>query len=120
MHPGIAACGRLWQQYGAEVTAAIIAASAVPLAVGWVPMNSLYGFRTPLSMSSPEAWYRANELMGFYMLVAQVAAIVSKRAVVQALLVRWPQVGRQWGIVWVCALTLLGVLGSVAHFYLLG
>ena len=110
----------LWERYRAEAVAAIIALTAVPLLFGWVPPNPYYGFRTPRSMSSPEAWYRANEIMACYLLASQALALRAKRYLTGALIARWGRDEATWATPWVCAAALLGVLGSVAHYYLLG
>ena len=49
---------------------AILAVLAVPLALGLVPPNPLYGFRTPKTMSSPDIWYPANRFAGWLMIAA--------------------------------------------------
>jgi hypothetical protein len=46
---------------------------AVPLILGMVPRNWLYGFRTAYTMSSDEAWYHANRIAGFTVLAAGAA-----------------------------------------------
>ena len=117
---GAAVLRLLWERYRAEAVAAIIALTAVPLLFGWVPPNPYYGFRTPRSMSSPEAWYRANEIMACYLLASQVLALRAKRFLTEALIARWGRDEATWATPWVCAAALLGVLGSVAHYYLLG
>ena len=110
----------LWERYRAEAVAAMIALTAVPLLFGWVPPNPYYGFRTPRSMSSPEAWSRANEIMACYLLASQALALRAKRYLTAALIARWGSDESTWATPWVCAAALLGVLGSVAHYYLLG
>lgn len=110
----------LWERYRAEAVAAIIALTAVPLLFGWVPPNPYYGFRTPRSMSSPEAWYLANETMACYLLASQALALRAKRYMTAALIARWGRDEATWATPWVCAAALLGLLGSVAHYYLLG
>ncbi|MCY4535948.1 MAG: SdpI family protein [Bryobacterales bacterium] len=117
---GAAVLRLLWERYRAEAVAAIIALTAVPLLFGWVPPNPYYGFRTPRSMSSPEAWYRANEIMACYLLASQALALRAKRYLTEALIARWGRDEATWATPWVCAAALLGVLGSVAHYYLLG
>jgi uncharacterized membrane protein len=49
---------------------ALIAALSVPLVLGKVRPNHIYGFRTPRTLSSPDIWYRANVFSGKAMLVA--------------------------------------------------
>ena len=109
----------VWESYRAEAVAVIIAATAVPLLVGWIPPNLYYGFRTPRSMSSPEAWYRANEILAWHMLISQAFALRTKRFITKALIAKWGRDEATWATPWVCVIALLGVLGSVAHFYLL-
>lgn len=46
---------------------------AIPLMLGMVPPNSLYGFRTPKTLSSPQIWYPANRISGIYFALAGVA-----------------------------------------------
>ena len=110
----------VWGKYRAEMVAAIIAATALPLLFGWVPPNPYYGFRTPRSMSSPEAWYRANQIMACYLLASQALGLLAKRHVTATLISRWGRDESTWATPWICAAALLGVLGSVAHFYWMG
>lgn len=42
----------------------LIAALAVPLALGKVPMNRWYGFRTPRTVSDPRLWAPVNTMAG--------------------------------------------------------
>jgi uncharacterized membrane protein len=49
---------------------AILAVLAVPLALGMVPPNPLYGFRTSKTLSSPDIWYPANRFAGWLMIAA--------------------------------------------------
>jgi len=44
----------------------------LPLALGWVPPNPLYGFRTPTTFSSLEAWYQINFATGLALVAAGV------------------------------------------------
>jgi uncharacterized membrane protein len=48
---------------------------SIPMILGKVPPNGLYGFRTPKTFSSPEIWYPANRASGWFMLAAMAAAI---------------------------------------------
>jgi hypothetical protein len=47
-------------------------ALGVPLALGHVPPNGTYGFRTARTLSSPEIWYRANRIQGIDLSAAGV------------------------------------------------
>jgi len=53
----------------------------IPLALGVVPPNRLYGYRTPTSVSSPALWYQANHVLGWAMIVAGVASVALAAAV---------------------------------------
>lgn len=50
---------------------------AVPLIMGWVPPNGLYGFRIPVTMNNPDIWYPANALAGRILLWVAVIFVVS-------------------------------------------
>lgn len=56
-----------WQLFASCVVIAVI---SVPLILGLVPANGVYGFRTRLTRSSPDIWYPANAFMGWALLVA--------------------------------------------------
>jgi SdpI/YfhL protein family len=70
-----------------------IMALAVPMILEKVPRNCIYGFRTPYTMSSDAAWYRANKISGialvlagaFWLLAGQILGRVmdSQRAVLR-------------------------------------
>jgi hypothetical protein len=45
------------------------AIAALPMTLGLVPRNWLYGMRTPYSMSSAGAWYRQNVIGGIALLL---------------------------------------------------
>ena len=51
-----------------------IVAISIPLILGMVPPNGVYGFRTSFTRSSTEVWYSANAFMGWAMLVAAVTS----------------------------------------------
>ncbi|MGA8221363.1 MAG: SdpI family protein [Candidatus Acidiferrales bacterium] len=48
----------------------------LPMALGLVPPNRFYGFRTRKTLSSPEVWYPANQVCGWAMVVAGTVAIL--------------------------------------------
>jgi hypothetical protein len=52
------------------VPAAIFVAISIPLALGLVPPNRVYGFRTPRAMESRQAWFVVNRYGGIAVLVA--------------------------------------------------
>lgn len=53
----------------------VILVLAVPTILGKVPPNSVYGFRTPKTLSSPEIWYPANRAAGWFLAAAAVISI---------------------------------------------
>lgn len=110
----------LKDRYWAELVALLIAASAVPLATGWIPPNAFYGFRTPRSMSTAAEWYRANQLMGVYLLAAMAVALCSKRAVSQAMRSRFGRDRTTWDVIWLCLLALASIGGCAVHYYTVG
>jgi uncharacterized membrane protein len=70
-------------------------AFAIPMILGMVPRNWLYGFRTAYTMSSDEAWYRGNRIAGFTVLAAGVAWTT----VAVALPVAWRSERALWWVV---------------------
>lgn len=110
----------LKDRYWAEVVALLIAASALPLAAGWVPPNAFYGFRTPRSMSTAAEWYRANQLMGAYLLGSMALALWSKRAVSQAMQSRFGRDRTTWDVLWLCFCSLASIGACAIHYYASG
>ena len=110
----------LKDRYWAELVALLIAASAVPLAAGWIPPNAFYGFRTPRSMSTAAEWYRANQLMGVYLLAAMAVALCSKRAVSQAMRSRFGRDRTTWDVIWLCLCALASIGACAVHYYAVG
>jgi len=47
----------------------------IPMALGLVPPNRFYGYRTRKTLSSGAIWYRANRAAGWSMLLCGVAAL---------------------------------------------
>jgi len=50
----------------------LAAALGVPLFYGWVAPNRLYGFRTPQTLKDPAAWYPANRVCGYWLIVTGI------------------------------------------------
>lgn len=48
----------------------LLVALGVPLAMGKVPPNPLYGFRTPATQADPSLWYPVNARTGQDLIVA--------------------------------------------------
>ena len=57
---------------------------SIPLALGKVPPNWLYGFRTRKTMSSPEIWYPANRALGRDGIVAGIVVTIASAVVAVA------------------------------------
>lgn len=53
----------------------VIIAISIPMVLGKVPPNGLYGFRTPKTLSSSEVWYPANRMSGWFMIGAGVLGL---------------------------------------------
>ena len=53
----------------------LLLALAVPLALGMVEPNGLYGFRTAASRASEANWYAANGAAGWTMAILSLAAL---------------------------------------------
>jgi uncharacterized membrane protein len=50
---------------------------AIPLALGKVPPNVVYGFRTRATLSSEEIWYDANAYFGRRLIVACLCGMLA-------------------------------------------
>ncbi len=50
----------------------LIIVLSIPMILGKVPRNSLYGFRTAYTLSSDEVWYRANKISGIALVISGV------------------------------------------------
>jgi uncharacterized membrane protein len=61
--------------YGLWLPLVLIAVS-IPLVMGVVPPNWIYGFRTTKTMSNPQIWYEANRHAGANLIVAGVWTMV--------------------------------------------
>src|SRR5688572_3535999 len=50
----------------AEVTVIgiVLMVVSIPLALGWIPRNRLYGFRVPATLRSDAVWYAINRRCG--------------------------------------------------------
>lgn len=52
------------------VPCAIIAVMSIPLMLGIVPPNGVYGFRTRQTLADRELWFRANRFLGWALFIA--------------------------------------------------
>jgi hypothetical protein len=54
------------------VPALLLFIVALPLILGLIPPNRLYGFRTKKTMSHADVWYRVNRFAGIAIMLASV------------------------------------------------
>jgi uncharacterized membrane protein len=94
----------------------VFAALAAPLALGKVPPNGFYGFRTPKTLSSPDIWYPANRIAGWLMIAAAALAICFN-LVLSSMHPEWPD---EKLVLWMTGTgtTLLLLAGVLSLFYL--
>src|ERR1700680_2010080 len=88
----------------------------VPLALGKVPPNRFYGFRTQKTPSSPAIWYPANRIMGWFMIAANALPVCFDGGL-WSLHPEWPQ---EMLLLWMVGAGLLSVLAAsiLSLFYL--
>ena len=55
------------------IPALLLFVVALPLVLGIVPPNRLYGFRTKKTLSDAEVWYRVNRFAGIAIMLASIA-----------------------------------------------
>ena len=72
----------LWLPLG---IGALYVVLGLPLMLGMVPRNDLYGFRTEKTFSDPAIWYAANRASGRALVIAGLAIAILARVVVDAL-----------------------------------
>ncbi len=54
----------------------IIMGVCIPLIMGKIPPNGLYGFRTAKSVSDPKIWYAINRYLGWALLLAESISLI--------------------------------------------
>ena len=84
-----------------------IALVSIPLILGMVPPNSLYGFRSAFARPSPDIWYAVNAFAGWALLVAAVVSTIG--------LAKLPPTAKRWRI-W--ATLSVPILAAVAASFL--
>jgi uncharacterized membrane protein len=55
----------------------IIMGLSIPLLLGVVGPNGLYGFRTAKTLSNPDIWYAANKVAGLDLLLASAVMFIT-------------------------------------------
>ena len=93
----------------------LFSALGVPLAMGKVPPNPIYGFRTARTLSDPPTWYRINRACGIDFVVLGIvvaaAALVTGRA--------FRSDPSSVAALANCAIMLAGVFAATAHGFAL-
>lgn len=93
----------------------LAAVFGIPMALGMVPPNRYYGYRTRKTMASADVWYRANRIAGRCLAIAGLAA-VCHNAYFQHEHANWPSTTQQFFMAMASGvLLLLGVM--VSAFY---
>jgi uncharacterized membrane protein len=59
------------------IVAVVLIALSIPLINGAVGRNHFYGFRTPKTLASDHIWYAANYVLGWDLLWAGIASLIS-------------------------------------------
>jgi len=54
------------------IPAVILFVISIPLAIGVIPRNRLYGFRTKRTLADEATWFRVNRFAGIAIMVASV------------------------------------------------
>jgi SdpI/YfhL protein family len=60
-----------------EISGILLAALSVPLIIGRIPPNGLYGFRVRKTLQHPEIWYPVNAFAGKRLLVASLGNVLA-------------------------------------------
>ncbi|MGC1781299.1 MAG: SdpI family protein [Acidobacteriaceae bacterium] len=50
-------------------------AYSLPLVLGWIGPNAVYGFRNRRTRANPEIWFRANRIAGMAIVVAMAICV---------------------------------------------
>ena len=59
------------------VSGLVLAAVCVPLILGWIPPNGLYGFRVRKTMEHPEIWYPVNKYGGKRLFLSSLLLVLA-------------------------------------------
>jgi uncharacterized membrane protein len=58
----------------------LLALISIPMVLGWVPPNPIYGFRVPGTLENRDLWYAVNKYAGKYLLVTGLLSTVGALA----------------------------------------
>jgi uncharacterized membrane protein len=87
---------------------ALVALAAVPLALGKVPPNSWYGFRTPATLSDARTWHLVNRACGRYFIASGLMMIAFGLAMILGAI----PAATQWVLLGVLPPVLFAAVGS--------
>ncbi len=87
----------------------IILALGVPLFLGKVPPNSLYGLRTDKTLENEEVWYRGNRFAGAALVVAGALILLASTVLARSMF------EGPLGMVIVLGVVLLALVASLAY-----
>jgi uncharacterized membrane protein len=59
----------------AYILPGLAAVLGIPMALGMVPPNRYYGYRTAKTLASPGLWYKANRIAGWCLAIAGILAV---------------------------------------------
>jgi hypothetical protein len=59
------------------ISGAILTALSLPLIVGKIGPNGLYGFRVKATMENPKLWYAVNKFAGVRLLITGIVTILA-------------------------------------------
>src|SRR5215469_5031643 len=93
----------------------LLLVTGVPLALRLVPPNRFYGYRTPTSFASLDAWYQLNWATGWAMIAAGIAGGIAALALALGLFDLKPEARYLIGIL-VTALASLAFLIPVVIY----
>ena len=65
----------LWVMY--LLSGLVLSVLSLPLVLGKIPPNQVYGFRVPATLGSPEIWYAVNRYAGKWLLGAGTAIVLA-------------------------------------------
>lgn len=89
---------------------------SIPLVLGKVPPNSLYGCRTRKTFSDPKIWYEANRISGKGFLISGVLVLAASLA----MLVFGQGANPDHVVITLLSVLLLSVMGAAWHCLTVG
>lgn len=59
-----------------EALGPVLIVVSIPLILGWIPRNRLYGFRVPATLADDKIWYEVNALSGRHFFLLGIAMVL--------------------------------------------